>query len=386
MGDNFRQWFNEFGDEGFIATGDYFVGDPRTIPIAELLWLKKIMMNPFTIELLDMKKDPGNIKDPLLDLSMGIRAYFQFQDILDLSLEEDHTTIFNRHYCYYESIVYLRESIKSWAAGNFLSSMCLIRPLLELSLLQVYWHLKSKNKSYDQYFKWLHKNKKIKFVKILHFINRNIPEKELQNKTRLDMLFNSLKSLYSNISAYNHGVKLQDSTSAKKFSNSSITYDDFLYNLIIINNLLRQLVYLYILTYPMSLFPVDKRIKWGYSEPLGVYVDNNNYDIIEKYIRKENIQILKKNLSKSVEVNSLLDWYDKQPDLTDNEIEATWVKSSETDDNIAGIKDFEERIAHHKAKIRTLGWAFNYINNEEITVDPIYDDIDKVKHLMNDWF
>lgn len=34
----------------------------------------------------------------------------------------------NRHYCYYESLVYLRESASCWMSGNTLAAVTLLRP------------------------------------------------------------------------------------------------------------------------------------------------------------------------------------------------------------------------------------------------------------------
>jgi hypothetical protein len=46
--------------------------------------------------------------ESFIQLKDGIRAYTQFQDILDIVITQDETPIlWNRHYCYFESLVYL---------------------------------------------------------------------------------------------------------------------------------------------------------------------------------------------------------------------------------------------------------------------------------------
>ena len=64
---------------------------------------------------------------------------------------------------------------------------------------------------------------------------------------------------------------------------SESTYlDSFYFYLITANILLRQITYLYILVYPMSLFPVDWYQKWGFHGVKGIYFDVSNFKILNR--------------------------------------------------------------------------------------------------------
>ncbi len=140
--DTFLKWFSN--NSSFSGYGEYFNSDePFEISMVSLLNLERKNLKPFTKDAIDALENVDTYKE----LKAGIRAYFQFQDILDLSLTienidsitKENTRLWNRHYCYYESLIYLKESVTSWLDKNILAGIILLRPFLELSLLHLYW-------------------------------------------------------------------------------------------------------------------------------------------------------------------------------------------------------------------------------------------------------
>jgi hypothetical protein len=122
--ENFARWFTD--NPTFFGFGEYFDGDtPPDIPFQVLLPLENGNLKPFTKDALQFLQTNESVNE----LNWGFRAYSQFQDILGLSLQDD-SPLWNRHYCYYESLVYLKESIAAWLDQNILAAMTLIRPFV----------------------------------------------------------------------------------------------------------------------------------------------------------------------------------------------------------------------------------------------------------------
>src|SRR5215216_4099480 len=109
MNEDFEQWFNDDQAE-FSSIGEHFSGNTAPyVSFGVLLNLEKENLKPFTRDALEFLKSD----ESAIELNWGFRAYSQFQDLLGLTIN-DNSPVWNRHYCYYESLVYLRESITAW--------------------------------------------------------------------------------------------------------------------------------------------------------------------------------------------------------------------------------------------------------------------------------
>ena len=154
--------------------------------------------------------------------------------------------------------------------------------------------------------------------------------------------------------------------------------------------MLKQIVYLYVLAYPLSLFPIDRVKKWGFGGPVGIFFDEMNYHSIALFLGEQNVAKLKTSLSKLENVKLNLDWYRGFPDLSPLEIETDW-KRFLTDTNSeaslpTNVTDLGNRIAIHKAQFRALNWRMNY-HHAEKDVDKIMSDqaLEKILKQLNNW-
>ena len=368
-----EKWFNKDDSREFIAYGEYGESPPSDISFVGLLNLNPDNLKPFTKELLDPCQQSEWLRASLSDLSRGINALFQFQDILEITLDVEDTDLVNRHYSYYESIVYLRESVNSWLDRNVLAGLTLLRPFLELSVYHIYWYIRGKHSNYKVYYGWLkHGKGKPNFQNTLNYIFDNLPTRECVNEARLKELKESVQNDYKTFCAYNHTPQINESITVKGGSLGNLALESFYYYLVLINILLREITFLYILTYPMSLFPVDKHIKFAFGGPIGLFFDKMNYGILEAYIGSKNTSNLKQSLKLADEVESLKNWFDNLPSLTSEEIEEDWdhikQKIPNLDKDTGGIQDdikrLYMRLALMKSHNRALGWALNYVNGE----------------------
>jgi hypothetical protein len=279
----------------------------------------------------------------------------------------DISDLVNRHYAYYESLVYLRESVVSWLDRNVLAALTLLRPFAELSLFHIYWYVRCKEKSYKPYYDWLkHGKGKPGFQTALDYVFNNLPAKSSLDEKRLHQLKETIRNIYRTLCAYNHTPQIAESIAAKSGGLGNIALESFLYYMELTNIALRQIVYLYTLAYPMSLFPVDKHTKWAFSGPVGLFFDKVNYGIVEAYIGSENTTILKQFLSLVPEVESLREWFDSLPTLTLEQIDTDWERLAKEIPGLTKEKTTHlyARLALMKSHNRGIGWALNYVTDQ----------------------
>ena len=83
----------------YTAMGEYFTEEkPHDVSLINLLSLDSKKLKPFSQQIDVLFEDDENINE----LKSGYRAYLQFQDILDVQIDNDISPLVNRHYCYQE--------------------------------------------------------------------------------------------------------------------------------------------------------------------------------------------------------------------------------------------------------------------------------------------
>ena len=195
---SFKDSINKFAHESpFIGIAGYFHGEQPGFPITKILNIKKEELNSFgkkrTAEVNCCGKE---INSYLEKLKFGVHAYMQFQDLLDQSLtmadEKDiEKDLFHcRHYCYFESLVYLRQCVISLLNNNVISSLVLMRPFLELSMLNLYWHYLSKKKGVYRLTEWMKGERgKPPFKNSLEYVMKN----HLEMTSKIEKSINIVK-------------------------------------------------------------------------------------------------------------------------------------------------------------------------------------------------
>ena len=383
------KWFEEKGYRTFGTLGEYGENEAPVIPLTNLLNIDLENVKPFTKDILDLEKQSGHFQSSINELSRGVHAYFQFQDILDVTLDPKDGEIVNRHYAYYESLVYLREGIASWLDGNVLSAFTLLRPFQEISILHLYWYLSCRYGTYEPYYRWLRDTRiKPSFLRTLYYVCNNLPSKSFVTKNRLNELKRILEQIYKSTHEYHHITNMKDSTVAQSGGLGNISLEYFLTYLESINILLYQITFLFVLTYPMSLFPVERYKKWAFSQgPVGLFFDKTNYAVLEGYLGSQNINTLSKSLTHNDDVKSLLDWFQSFPDLTPEEIDADWEKTIERHKGLN--KEYKNKLGYrimiNKSINRSRNWALNYIvkNKEEPNMSD--ETMEQLRKRVRNW-
>jgi hypothetical protein len=377
----FSRWFSR--DRAYFALGEYAATEEvPSFSLVKLLGLQAEQFKDFTKDLLELLGE----RPELTNLSSGIRAYSQFQDILAIRIDGQNPTLY-RHHCYYESLVYLRESIVSWLDGNILAALTLLRPFVESSVLHLYWYLRSQTHGYDDFYAWLDGNKpKPPTKNQFNYVFSNLPCKDVLPSNKLERRKDLLYKAYQGLCTYNHTPKVQESIINMSNGVGIVSIDSLLYYLLTSELVLQQIVYLYILAYPISLFPVDRYSRWGFSGGTpGLYFDQTNYWLLQAYLGKNNVERMKGELSPLPEIAEQITWFESDPILVGDEIEKDWetfVKNTRTQENPENIS---LRIALYKAFNRASGWALNYVPLHKKEVEPSDEQLEKVMQRIKDW-
>ncbi|HEY6872113.1 MAG TPA: hypothetical protein VI298_05215 [Geobacteraceae bacterium] len=88
--------------------------------------------------------------------------------------------------------------------------------------------------------------------------------------------------------------------------------------------MLEAALWLYYINFPMLFFPKDIEKKYGYSPPVGVFIDTHGGAVIKRAILASDYELFVDYLTNNEEVTTLLDYYDSRPDLNEEEIASSW--------------------------------------------------------------
>lgn len=378
----FFEWFNP--ERSVTASGYYLPPGDNSLKtiITSFIGLNLENIKPFTQAVIDNERSLN-----LLDHAVkGMLAYSEFQDILSIRLGNDHSKenrdeIASRHYCFYESVYYLRQSFASWLDGNVLASVTLLRPFMELSVMHVYWELLDDTKKYYEWFEG--KKESPQFKQLVDNSFNRLKGREDADLSRIDLLSDTIKSLYKSLCRYNHTPRLDDSVASMNYGNSSISLEAFQYYLAELTIILHQMVFLFVLTYPMSLFPVDRYRKFGLEGIAGVYFDKQNYEFLSSFLGEESLKKLKDQLKNNNHVVQMIDAFEAFPDLSEEELEKQWT-SLKKELKIQQANSTDVRIGVAKASNRALAWATNYFNiRPNVSIDDAK--IEKAVNKLNNW-
>jgi hypothetical protein len=387
---DFAGLFNWLGySRGFSASGEYFVGDaPPDRSLLQILDLAPDMLKPFTLEMLESEDD----NDFIRSLKSGFRAFCEFQDIFPLTIKAkdlgklDYGHLINRNYCYYESLVYLRSSMIAALDKNPIAAITVLRPFLELAVLHLYWFSRCEIEGYGKYYEWLDgRREKPGFRNQLDEIVKKLPARKVIHSDRLQRLSETLRNAYKTLCSYNHSPRMDESLASMSGGQTGMSLDSFYYYLASVDLLLSQIIYLYVLAYPMILFPVDRQKKWGVAGPIGIYVERNSYTIVEAFLKKESADTLRTSLMELTHVTSLLKSFDNQPDLGDEERENEWISFVKRSDVKENPSEWPERMAMNKAYSRALGWSLNYVHAKRADEEVDHEEVKKIFEWAKSW-
>jgi len=379
----FYTYFNDDNSIAFNVFVELQTTDPKEMNISEVFNLANISNSEFGRSILS-NDIPDGLKKMLSSISWGIRTYICYQDIFDSGLgsyEEDIDDVelfvrqicdFNRNYCYFESLTYLKEAIICLLNGNLLATMVLLRPFLELAIAEIYWNLKSYKKSSSQFYRWLLGDIRFKqgFTNMLDYFYSNCDALSLLDKSGLQNNKKDLKRIYKKLCSYNHTPILNESITSHA-GNTGVKDHRFLSNLIcLINEMLFHVNLIYLIKYPMTLFPQDIYRRFGYyNGPVGLFFDEFNYSILKRYFGAEETLMLKKSFEDYSIKKDLINFLNSYSILTDDEMEESWkeaVSNVFKKEDYYKITDHAVRVTLCKTHFRAFRISSSYIRDIDL--------------------
>jgi hypothetical protein len=351
----------------FGATAEHFIGDPPIHTIAEVLEIPNEELNTYGRALAKQPSLGESTAELFGRVSDGIQAYLQFQDLMEINFDSDdqiHSGMeyfFNRGYFYYESLAYLRSAVVSTLNANCLSSLALLRPFIELFVFFLYYRYMTKEKGLDQLYDWVNRGKgKPSFRHALDYVARAQGDSTASLSVFVHDLYRSLQLHYKALSSYNHTPRLEESVGTKSLGFGPSHLEFIYYTLYSVQHLLELIVPMMTIARPMIMFPLDKLERFGFSGPVGMFSDECNHRIVKKFIGEELSRNLQRTLKADADVDALHRFFFSRKVLTETEIRKTYDPDSSESQSIPENEPLHALIARKKAKLRLIGWAFNY--------------------------
>jgi hypothetical protein len=387
--------YNDFFNENIITFGNFVElqsTNPKEMTITQIFHIDSSEISKFGCALLS-NDIPNGLKKMLSEISWAIRTYIEFQDIFDFSISLNHSENvenidiytrqicdINKNYCYYESISYLKEVFLCLLNGHLLASITLLRPFLELSVANIYWILKSSKESSTAFYKWLLGDKTYKqsFAKMIDYFFKNCDTLELLNRDGLIENQKFIKEIYRKLCSYNHTPILEESLISRA-GNTGIISEDFFSDMIaLISEMLFYINFIYLLNFPMTLFPQDIYRHFGYyGGPVGLFFDEFNYAILKRYFGEEEIMLLTNAFEKYTIKDDLLNFIEGYHKLNDEEMEHSWrefVSGVLKNEDFFKVSDHVLRVTLCKTHFRGFRISTSYIKN--IDFERIWSSLD----------
>ena len=347
----------EVSGSSYTASHTYIKGDiPIHNSLRNVLHLNDEELSQCGQFLLDFLDNPSSeFKDKYSDLSWRVQAWFEFQDILESSLGlQNEQAILNRHYCYLEATNILIDSLMAGIGGYFNASISSLRSFIELAVLEIYFkEISIVDGDYRKFRKWFsYESGPTPFKNTVEFI---FPEEDNRG---FEIVKERIYGAYKGTSTYVHKPRLDSSFTMMRKSNTLAPSMESIFYWVSCSSLVLQAIeWLYVISYPMCLFPVDIVKKFGYNWPMGVFFDNSNSKVLERALGNDDYAAFKKDLENHPDVKAKLEFYNNAPSKSKEEIEKSWYESRDDRDK---HHSKEERITISKAELRAISGALTY--------------------------
>ena len=289
-----------------------------------------------------------------------LSAFLSIQDVFDMKIQPDLSHInqeylFQLRYFYYESKYILTESIITGLNGSHIGNKHLMRSFLEFNLLQNYFTRENERRqSFKPVNDYFEKGITPSFSKL---VDKALPNDSFCKpiKKRFQSEFNNLSGLYSH--TYDPKNSPKHSGAFQPGNTVESIYFWIHWSLV-----LEMVLWLYFVNYPTLFYPVDILKKFGFNPPMGLFVDESVGRIIRMAIPKEDFDLFKSYANQQSTVQDIMNFYESQNDMTEEEIWATWTEEERP-------STLEEAHVLNCVKSRVLqeSLSVNRIAEEELT-------------------
>lgn len=294
------------------------VNDPNSL--LGSLELDAKVLSPVAKETLDALEAPDTQhREKWVEFEWKLDAFNHLQDIFDAALleSEDLQTIFHQYYFYYESRYILTESILCGLNGFYIAAHALLRPFLEFSLLQNYYYrLTDLTRSYKDLEKYFKDGVNPSWGTVL---KKALPKDSFSKPIRLRIQSHLTGLSESVLHPYHPDLSTLQHKSPANIHSIEGVYFWYTTHLIV-----EAALWMYYTNFPLLFHPTPLLRKFGYRLPVGVVIDENGGAVIQKSLTDEDYQGFKTYSSSQEKTRGVLEWVKGFPDLSDDEVQATW--------------------------------------------------------------
>jgi len=292
----------------------------RSLSIYELLNLDKNRVHETGQKIIDILEKDKDFPDELyIELKWKILALITIQDAFRGIMHADGQvdSMFSKSYFYYESLHLLREYFYCGFNNLQVSAQHLLRTIVEFSIKQNYFdYVCTERGSFVPIEKYLDNGITPAPAKMLSaFLPKDKLAKPLKKRVHMVLkgLSNSTSHAYAPIHSVRGSGKLQHEYSV-----------DSLFFWTALLPILDTILWMYYFYQPQLFNPKDSTKKFGFSPPVGCFINDKQHVAIKRSLNSKDYDMFIAYANNSYTVKSLNEFYESQPDMTDDEVMATW--------------------------------------------------------------
>jgi len=342
----------------FLIQARCFKAVPSRFTICDAWDIAESELSPNGRLVIDLLADDASISPSLRhDAVWGGQALLEFQDLQALPIPTEGR-FFNVNYLFCEGLSVFREAVVCGLNGQIHSSLAALRSAAELFTFHYWWKQRLFGAALnEEFYDWLNKRKGDKdFSTVIRDLYARLV---LPKNSVCESKF---RELYKELCSYAHKPLLKEAINTIRGGNQNVpNHDVVLYWLSILCDVQRAVLEIAISQTPHALYPLELHTKFGFNPPIGLFFDHSNFLALREALGSEVTASYQANYRTQDPPKSQIEWYEALPDLTPEEILASWKDEEEIVDE---AKPSAERIFFRyslmKAKMRALMWGWAY--------------------------
>jgi hypothetical protein len=355
-----------------------FLKDPNACneppPLLDILGLGRDSLARNAAKTVDYLESGEVDSERWRDFKWKLLALEALQDVFDASIYRSSNitdSVFRVWYFYYEGRRLLTESVLCGLTGFYLGAAALLRPFLEFALLQNYFRRTIfKAQSYEPFDTYMRNGIAPSWNTVMVTA---IPDDTFCRPIRAKVTMDLRGLSDSSAHAYHPLHSPRDMGADRPEPTLQGTFFWMQTRLV-----LQTVLWVYAVNFPMLFSPVDVERKFGFSPPVGYFIDPNGAAIVRRAFGDADHELLKNYAATQGEVRDLMKLYNSRPDMSPEQIMDTWdVNDGPRPSSIA------EGRCTIMARMRVLREAMSWRSPRLTEKAPPPDVIDALEGLTN---
>ncbi len=259
------------------------------------------------------------------EVAWAAQALMEFADLIPYTRPAkgwDQYLLQYQNYLYFEATGALREATVGMLNGSPRAASGLLRSVMEMLMLHCWWQNRmSRKDSSSQFRDWL-EGRRPK-PKIKDVIEGNFKQLKISDDGSAR---NHINRTYKRLCSYVHApIREESFTMLNRGNRRYVGVGVLRHWLSLARDVIRITLEQFVHLYPQCLFPVDITRKFGFNPPAGMYFDEFNFVPLRAALGGDAIETYRARMKDCEVVEAAKQFYESMPDLTRDQILATWV-------------------------------------------------------------